>query len=152
MKTGLIATTVAALTASAALADMNDDAVRARQGYFTMLGLEIGPLGAMAKGETDYDAAVAQGHADDLAALAAYGIGDLFLPGTSKEDRVGDTRALPAIWENTADFQAKAQDFAEAATALKAAAGQGREALAPAVGKLGATCGACHDDYRAKEF
>ena len=117
-----------------------------------MLGVEIGPLGAMAKGEVDYDAATAQAHADDIAALAGYSVGDLFLEGTSQDDRVGDTRALPAIWANLSDFQAKAQDFAAAAEALKAAAGQGRAALGPAVGQMGATCKACHDDYRAKEF
>lgn len=143
---------VAALSAASAAADLGDDVVQARRGYFKMLGLEIGPLGAMAKGEIAYDAAVAQGHADDLATLAAYGVGDLFLDGTSQDDRVGDTRALPAIWADPADFAAKAQGFAEAAAALRAAAGQGRAALGPAVGAVGAACKACHDSYRAKDF
>jgi cytochrome c556 len=142
----------AALTGATAHADAGDDAVQARRGYFRMLGVEIGPLGAMAKGEIAYDAATAQANADDIAALAGYSVGDLFLEGTAQDDRVGDTRALPAIWTDKADFAARAQDFAAAAAALKAAAGQGREALGPAVGRIGQTCGACHDAYRAKEF
>lgn len=143
---------VAALGAVAAAADTGDDVVQARRGYFKMLGLEVGPLGAMAKGEIAYDAAVAQGHADDLATLAGYGYGDLFLDGTSQDDRVGDTRALPAIWTDAAGFAAKAQGFAEAAAALQAAAGGGRAALGPAVGAVGAACKACHDSYRARDF
>jgi cytochrome c556 len=142
----------AALTGATAYADAGDDAVQARRGYFRMLGVELGPLGAMAKGEIDYDTAVAQANADDIAALAGYSVGDLFLEGTAQADRVGDTRALPAIWTDMADFQAKTKDFVAAAAALKEAAGQGREALGPAVGRMGQTCGACHDAYRAKEF
>ena len=152
MKASVALILTAALAATAAVADMGDDVVQARRGYFKMLGLEVGPLGAMAKGEVDYDAAAAQAHADDLATLAGYGVGDLFLEGTSQDDRVGDTRALPAIWANLSDFQSKAEDFAVAAAALKEAAGQGRAALGPALGRVGETCKACHDDYRAREF
>jgi len=73
-------------------------------------------------------------------------------PGTSNADLPGKTRALPAIWENLAAFQEKGMAYRDAVVALNTVAGTGAEALAPAVGKLGGTCKACHDDYRAKDF
>ena len=146
----------AALVAAAIPAAAHDDpiehAIEARQGYFTLMGTEIGPLAAMAKGEMDYDAARAEAHAANLAALAAYDPARLFPEGSSKFEREGDTRALAAIWDDMDGFMAAMGDFVEAAEALPGVAGQGRAELAGGVGRVGDTCGACHDDYRAEDF
>jgi cytochrome c556 len=72
----------------------------------------------------------------------------LFPPGT---ETGGETHALPAIWTNKADFDAKAANFAAAADKLSDAAASGDKAAFEAQWKAtGGTCGACHRDYRAR--
>lgn len=147
-----LATALALTLPCLASADPIDDAIKARQAYFTLLGANIGPLAAMAKGEIDYDAESAGVYSGNLAVLANVDIVPFFPPASSNEDKTGKTRALPAIWTDTDGFIAKYQDFAAAAKALVEPAAGGRETLGPALGKLGGTCKACHDDYRAKDF
>jgi cytochrome c556 len=151
MKTAAFVVVIAA-TAAPAVADVVEDSIKARRGFFTMLGMAVEPLGAMARGEADYDPGAAQGHADDLAALAGYRFAGLFPEGSSNADRAGETRALPAIWANADDFQSKAADLIQAIAGVQAAAPEGRAALAPALGALGGTCRACHQSYRAQNF
>jgi cytochrome c556 len=69
----------------------------------------------------------------------------------SAQGEVEDSEALPAIWENPADFQAKHQGLIDAATALQASAGTDLAGLQGALGGLGASCGACHQAYRAAD-
>lgn len=148
----LSACVAAAFAAASAQADSADDAIKARRGFFTLLGAEIGPLGAMAKGEAPYDADAAKRHAANLRALSGYRFSDLFVAGSSNADKPGATRAQPVIWTDASGFAQKAEGLVAAITALQGVAGEGRAALGGGVGALGKTCGACHDDYRAKEF
>lgn len=56
-----------------------------------------------------------------------------------------------AIWENFPDFKQKAEEHAAAAWQLKAVAGSGdRDKVLNAAKRVGATCKACHTDYRIK--
>ncbi len=146
------ATAAAFLPLLPAAADPIDDAIEARRGYFTLLGANIGPLAAMAKGEAEYDAGTAALHATNLAMLADYNPVPHFPEGSDNEAKWGDTRSLPAIWTDFEGFSEKLTDFQDAAKALAEVAGEGRGALGPALGELGGTCKACHDDYRAKDF
>ena len=145
----LLAATAIALPA---VADPIDDAMKARQSYFTLLGANIGPLAAMAKGEIDYDAELERVHVGNLVRLATYNAFPHFPAGSSNEDRAGKTRALPAIWADFQGFVSRHEEFNTAVAGLEQVAGQGRAALGPAVGRLGETCKACHDDFRAKDF
>lgn len=62
---------------------------------------------------------------------------------------VGDSKALPAIWDNWDAFVAIAKTGEDAATAGLAAAEAGDAAgYAAALQALGATCGACHQQFR----
>lgn len=137
------------LPAGMVAAQSPEDAVKARQGYFEMLGAQMAVLAPMAQGKMEFDAAKAKVAADNIAALAKVDVSPLFMPGTSTDDLGDKTRALPAIWEKSDDFTAKATGLHEAAAAMPAAAGS-LETLQPAVGKLGGACKACHDDFRAK--
>lgn len=127
-----------------------EDTIAARQGYFKLLGANVGVLAAMAKGERDYDAAAAQAAADNLVTLSNYKIGHLFMEGTSADDFPDKTRALAKIWEDPSDVQAKFGGFVEAAAGMQAVAGQGKGEMAGALGAVGGACKACHDNYRAK--
>ncbi len=146
------AVSAAALTGVVAAADPLDDAVKARRGYFTLLGANMGPLAAMAKGEMEYSAEVAETHASNLLALATYNPAPHFPAGTANEERTGDTRALPAIWTDLEGFLAKYQAFTKAVADMQSPAVAGRAELGQAIGQVGGTCKACHDDYRAKDF
>jgi cytochrome c556 len=63
---------------------------------------------------------------------------------------VGETKALPAIWENNEAFQAILAAGIEASTAMKTAAEAGdAAAYGAAMQALGATCGQCHQQFRS---
>jgi cytochrome c556 len=62
---------------------------------------------------------------------------------------VGESKALPAIWENWEAFVAIAKTGEDAAAAGLAAAEAGDTAgYAAALQALGGTCGACHQQFR----
>ena len=147
---------VAALALGATLAsagghsDPNAAAVKARQAHMTLYSHNLGPLGGMARGNMDYDADVAQAAADNLAALATMSQAGYWLPGTDS-DSVEGSRALAAIWEEGSTAGDIGAQLAEAAVALQGEAGNGLEALQAAIGPVGQSCGACHDDYRLSD-
>ena len=126
--------------------------VDARRAYFKLIGSNMGPLGAIAKGAADYSAETAQLHAGNLLTMNGYNAAPHFAAGTSNADLPGKTRLLPKAFEDFDGMLAKYNDYKAAVEELAAVAGNGLDALKPAVGKLGGTCKACHDDYRAKDF
>ena len=65
---------------------------------------------------------------------------------------VGPTRARPEIWDNRADFEAKAAAYAAAATRLAEVAQTGdAAAFAAQFDATRATCQACHDRYQVPQ-
>ncbi len=146
------ATLMGAAFAGTVAASANETAVKARRGYYQIVLFHFGPISAMAKGEMDYDADVAKKNAEQLKAIASYVPADLFPAGTSNEDMPGKTRSLPAIWSDTPGFVEAYTTWKSAVDNLAAVAGNGRGEMAAAFGQVGKACGACHDDYRAKDF
>lgn len=138
-----------AIPTVALAADPVEDTIAARQGYFKLLGANMGILAGMAKGEVDYDSAAAQTAADNMGALTSYNIGHLFMPGTSSAES-DKTRALPKIWEDFPGVQEKGGALADAVKVMQGVAGAGKDEMVAALGPLGGTCKACHDNYRAK--
>ena len=133
-------------------ADHDTDSIKTRKALFTLIGANMAALGNMAKGKTEYTAERAQSHASNLGALADYDLGPHFPEGSSMDDHKGETRALAAIWSGRDKFDERWQDYVDATAALEAAAAEGRGAMAEALGRVGATCKGCHDDFRAKDF
>ena len=124
--------------------------VQARQGQFQIMALNIGVLGNMARGNTDYDAEAAQTAANNLVTMSQIDQSFHWPEGTDNFALEG-TRALPAIWENLPDVIATWQAYGAAAQGLAAVAGTGLEPMQAALGPVGGSCGACHDAYRASE-
>ena len=121
-----------------------EDAVKYRKGAFTVMGAHFGRVGAMANGRVPFDAKVA---AENMAVVETMSKlpWAAFVPGTDK----GDTRALPEIWSEAADFKAGSDKLQAEVAKLSAAAKTGNlDALKTAFGSVGQTCKACHDDYR----
>ena len=84
------------------------------------------------------------------AAALAPDILSWFPEGT--EVGVGDSRALPIIWEQWDDFTEVANASSQAIVAFEEVVALGDPAnIAAAMGQAGQTCGACHDTYRAEE-
>jgi cytochrome c556 len=124
-------------------------AVKARQAYMTVIGFNMGGLGAMAKGESEYDAATATAMAGNLSLLSQMNTGGLWPKGTDNAAMPGKTRALPKAWEDYAAVAEKHEAFTKAAANLAAEAGKGKEALGAAMKDVGKSCGGCHKPFRA---
>ena len=122
-------------------------AVAARQGHMQIMSLNIGILGQMARGNTEYNAESAAAAASNLALLGMVNQMAYWPEGTDS-DSIEGTRALPAIWENIGDVIRISQEYASTTAALSEVAGNGLDEMRAALGPVGATCGACHDDYR----
>jgi cytochrome c556 len=71
-----------------------------------------------------------------------------FPPGS---DTGHDTKALPAVWSDSAGFQKAADNFVEAADKLALLAKDGdADGVASQAKVVGDACGACHKTYRAR--
>lgn len=146
--------TVAACAALAApvLAESHADkaienAIKARQAQMQLYAFNLGQLGAMAKGEMEYNAEAATAAATNLAALTKLNQMALW-PQGSDSDIVEKSRALPAMWQNFPDVMEKGGALASAADAMVTAASTDLASLQGAIGAVGGACGACHKAYR----
>jgi len=135
----------------ASFADERDEFVTAtRQGALKLMGFYMGPLGGMARGKIPMDAEVVGRNAQRIGALAPM-LTDTFRLNTSEAEVT--TEALPVIWENPAEFQAKIETLVERAADLSrlAETDAAEGALKGGIAKLGQACGSCHDDFRVKD-
>lgn len=139
-----------ATAATPAVAQDFENQILARKGLMRIQALNLGVLGAMARGQMPYDAELAQAAADNLVAVGQ--VNHLFFwPEGSDNFSTENTLALPTIWDNYDAFLAIFDEYSEAAVAMQAVAGTGQEALGPALGGIGRTCGTCHEDYQQSE-
>jgi cytochrome c556 len=142
MRRIVILASVFAVGIGAALAQSG--AIDQRKAQMKTMGGAAGAIGKMLKGEEAFDLAKAKGGLEAIAKAAKASVA--FYPDDSK---TGDTKVLPAIWDNKAKFDglfAKLEADAMAAhAAIKDEASFKAEA-----GKVFANCGACHNDFRAK--
>jgi cytochrome c556 len=121
--------------------------VEYRRAVFTVLAGNFGPLGAIAGGKAPYDAAGVQLRAPRVVAMAGM-IADAF-PESSKG--VGDTKAKPEVWTDTAKFAAAAKELQSKSAALAMLVASDKTnspAFQKAVADVGWACKACHDDFR----
>ena len=143
MKTRFLTGAAVAIFATFAIAHENvqNPVVKARMMAMSQIGGASKILGNMARGRADYDAAAARAAAQTMADQAAL-VPALF---EAQEDDP-ESEALPAIWDNFADFTAKAQALEAAAEA--AAQTTTLAALQAAMADVGGSCRSCHKPYR----
>jgi cytochrome c556 len=142
-----LATMVLSATPAMAQFAKAEDAVKYRQSAFFVMGQNFGRLAGMAQGRIPFDAKVAA----DSAAIAEY-MSKLpwagFTPGS---DSAGGTKAKAEIWTDAAKFKELGDKMQVEMGKLNAVAKTGSlDNIKAAVGAVGGTCKACHDDYRAK--
>lgn len=145
-----LAAGVAALPLVATAGPM-ENAIKARQGVMQIYSFSLGALGAMAKGEMDFDANLAQASADNLLAAATLNAGPMWPQGSDSEQMLEvETRALPAIWSTYPAVVDKSKAMVAAATAMQKAAGS-LDGIRASIGDVGKACKGCHTDFRAEK-
>lgn len=128
----------------AALADPQpEDAKDYRQSVMRALGGHIGAISMHMRGLVDDRGFLAK-HASALATTASE-LSFLFPPGSN----VGDSEALPAIWEEPGDFEEAIARAQQATAAFSEATASGNaEAIDAAFRELAGACRGCHDRFR----
>jgi cytochrome c556 len=118
-----------------------------RRSVMQSIAYKVGQIRGIADGSIPGDQATFVKHANDVAVLGSM-IPEGFIPNSAVEG----SAALPEIWTNNSDFQAKAADLQNAAQALAtAASSQGFEAAKGMVQAVGQSCGGCHRPYRRRQ-
>ncbi|HZF29584.1 MAG TPA: cytochrome c [Gammaproteobacteria bacterium] len=122
-------------------------AFRYRDGVMNGISFKMARIGGMAAGEIPANNEQFTKDARDLAAFAGM-LPEGFIPNSIVKGSI----ALPEIWTNASDFQAKAKAFQDAAQGLADAAAQGGvEGAKGMVRAVRDTCGGCHRTYRHKD-
>lgn len=96
-------------------------------------------LGNMVRGRADFDADAARAALDRLVEEA-----QMMPAHFTERDLTAPSEAMPAIWDNFADFEDKADAMAIAAQGPATSLDELRATFTA----MGATCGACHEIYR----
>lgn len=143
---GLGSAMVVSAAAVLAHTGVENPAVLARMDGMKAMADRMEVLVPMARGEEPFDAARV---AAALDALEQYALEAPELFRAPESDPASE--ALPAIWEDYADFEARSDDLIDAVRAASSTGIEGRDALVPAVRAIGAACSACHEDYRAEQ-
>jgi cytochrome c556 len=144
----LVAGLMAALPAAAQF-QKPEDAIKYRQGAFTVMANHLGRVGAMAAGRAPFDAKVAAENTAIVATMAALPFAG-FVDGS---DKGMPHRAKAEIWSNNAKFKDLATRMQAEVAKLDAAAKAGSlDGIKAAMGTVGGSCKACHDDFRAEKY
>jgi cytochrome c556 len=132
----------AILGVTTAVFAQTESPIAERQALMKATASAAGNAGRMLKGETPYDKSTAEAVLKQMSETAAKAPG-LFPAGSDK----GETRALPKIWEDKADFEAR---FAKLGEDAKAAMSKtdSLDDFRAAFGPIGQSCGGCHQPYR----
>ena len=145
-----VAFALSAGVAQTALAQAKPETlVKQRQSAMTLQGKYFGPMAGMAQGKVPYNAdtvAMNTAFLDALSRMPWDGFAE------STKDTTVKTAALPAIWSEPAKFKEAQDNFQKAVQALVAVSRGGDEAAQKAaIGGVGKTCGACHQNFREKQ-
>ncbi len=144
MRKLLLAISILALAGTAASADPLAD----RKALMKERGKLTGDLSKMVKGQEPFDAASVLRTLEAMKDNAGkFDIGALYPEGSN----TGDTTAAPAIWDNPDGFRDAEKKFEDAVGAALADAPADLDALKAKFGVIGASCGACHENFRIRK-
>jgi cytochrome c556 len=125
-----------------------EDAIKYRKSAFSVMSTHFGRASAMAQGKLPFDAKVA---ADNIAIAAV--MSKLPYAGFVDGSDKGDTKAKAEIWTERAKFDEAALKMQTEMAKLVDATKGGSftlDQLKTAVGPVGQSCKACHDNYKDK--
>jgi len=149
-KSTLVVSLSAALIATAGFAASHSSkssnaAVVARHAQMQMIGYHTGLLGAIAKGEAEYDAGTVKAAAANLNALAKMNGATLWIEGTA-QGQVDGSRAKAEIWSDPAGFAGKFAALEKASMDMMNAGDAA--AVGAGMAGIGGACKGCHETYR----
>lgn len=136
----------AAVVVSAGLAMAATDLGKQRPADMKAIGGAIKTSSEFVSGKAPFDAAAARAAMETVAAKAT-DFPTLFPDGSQQ----ADDGASPKIWENKADFEARAAKLASDARMAAAAADSGLDAFQTAFGTVASNCKGCHQLYRISD-
>ena len=124
--------------------------IKARQAFMQIYAYNLGLLGAMAKGEAEYDAEVASGAAKNLLSLVQMNNSTMWPQGSGADGDglAGKTRAKGEIWGNFPEVGEKHKALADALGKMAGEAGNGLDAVKANMGAVGKGCKGCHESFR----
>ena len=152
LKSAILAFTTLGFVAAPVLADeAAEKAIGARKAQMQLYAFNIGQLGAMAKGEVDYDAAVASAAANNLAALSALNGMAMWPQGSDSTAMPDKTRTKVEAWTTWPKISEASAAMKKASADLALVAGDGLDALRGGIGDVGKSCGGCHKPFREEK-
>jgi cytochrome c556 len=123
-----------------------EDAIKYRQSALHLMGAHMGRVAAVVKGEQPYDKAAVEADTAVIEMMSKLPW-HAFVPGSD----TGNTKARPEIWREQDKFRGLAEKMQAEVQKLSAAARAGDLAqVRSAMGAVGQSCKACHDNYRAR--
>lgn len=134
------------VVASAGLAMAASDLGKQREADMKAIGGAVKTASQFVSGKVPFDAAGARAAMETVAAKAT-DFPTLFPDGSQKADGA----ASPKIWDNKADFEARAAKLASDAKAAATAADSGLDAFKTAFGTVASNCKGCHQAYRLSD-
>jgi cytochrome c556 len=135
---------VAAIALGVTTVLAQQDPIAARKAIMKANGQQAGLGGKMVKGEEPFDLAKAKTIFVTYQDVAKT---HTLWPESSK---TGDTAALPAVWENKADFEAKLTKLVSDAKAAEAAV-KDLDSFKAQFAEVQKNCGGCHQTYRKRQ-
>lgn len=126
------------------LSTADDDPIAKRQDVMQDVRKAAKPIGAMLRGQAEFDAETFEASLAVFAKSAAV-YGDLFPEGSESG---GDTEAAATIWSDRDGFNAEITKWADAVAAAQAAGASNADEFRAAAVPVMQTCKACHDGYR----
>jgi cytochrome c556 len=123
-----------------------DDAVKYRQSALTVMATHFGRVGAVVKGERPYDKSAVEA---DVAIVEM--MSKLPWSAFPQGSDTANSKAKPEIWKEQDKFKAASDKMQSEVGKLSAAGKSGDlNAIKAALGAVGQSCKACHDDFRKK--
>jgi len=126
-----------------------EQAIELRQSIFHLLGSNMAPLGAMAKGKIPLKADAVEKYATRIHQLSLM-MPDYLRTDTSKFKV--KTEALPKIWQQHDKFQQAIERLIKTSANLqKVAKSNNAQKIKKAIAEVGKSCGGCHDDFKEED-
>lgn len=139
----------ATATAIAQQAPKPEQLIKWRQSAYQVIAWNAGRVKANVDGQYNKDDVIKA--ANTIAAIANSGLGALYAPGTETGKGWRETNVKPELFSD-AKAGELAGNFSRESSELARVAALGDVAVVKAqLGKVQATCKACHDDFRKKD-
>jgi cytochrome c556 len=144
-----VVTLAASASAMAQNAPKPEQLIKWRQSAYQVLAWNTGRVKANVEGTFNKEDVIKA--SNTIAAIANSGLGALYAPGTETGKGWHETSVKPELFTDKKAGEAAA-NFNKEANELAKVAAVGDVAIIKAqLGKLQATCKACHDDFRKKD-